>query len=128
CAEDADGPEVFFRVVHLAKGERVRERQRRHVAEAVEEDECVERHEMRLPRRSKQEYCAEEVQQSQYLLRREELVGDKPDEERRDDGPDGCSAGGNTDLLTGEVQRLRKPGAEGDIPGSPDEVFEEHHR
>ena len=126
-AENADRAELKLGVGHLAEGEGVGEGEGGHEAEAVEEEESVDFAEGYLLRGEEEEDAAEEMECGEDALGGEELVGDEADEEGRDHGADGGGACGKADLLTGEVERGGEPGADGDVPGSPDEVLEEHH-
>jgi hypothetical protein len=60
------------------------------------------------------------------LLGCQEPVGDHADKERGDHRGQSGRAGGQSDLLAREPQRLAQPRAHRDGPRSPDEVLEEH--
>ena len=127
-AEHADGGELPAGVRHLAKRNRVRERERRHVAERVGEQDDVEDAERRLLRRGEQDDPSRCMQDGEQPFGGEEAVGDHADEEGRDHRRDGRCAEHEADLLALERERAAEVGAERHRPCPPDEVLEEHHR
>jgi hypothetical protein len=65
------------------------------------------------------------MQHRQHFLRGEELVGDQADKERRSDRADRGGAG-DKPICSGEMQSsLAQPGADRDVPASPDEILQE---
>jgi hypothetical protein len=107
--------------------QRVAQRQCRHEAQRVAEQDPVERAEVRQRRHIKEQRGAEQVQEGQDPLGREKPVGDQADEERRHHGRQRGCAVGHPGLRAGELERLQQIGAHRDVPRPPDEVLEEHH-
>ncbi len=126
--EDANQRELAAGIVHLPERQRVAQRQRRHVAERVDQQHDVERTEARLQRREIQHGAAGDVQRGENALGRHEPIGDHADEERRNDCGDRRRPRREADLLAGEVQRLPEPRPHRHVPRAPHEVLQEHHR
>jgi hypothetical protein len=107
--------------------QRVAQRQRRHEAQRVAEQDPVERTEVRQGRHIEEQRGAEQVQKGQDPLGREKPVGDQADEERRHHCRQRGGAVGHPGLRSGELERLQQIGAHGHVPCPPDEILEEHH-
>ena len=69
-----------------------------------------------------------QVQNTHDLLCCKKTVGDQSNKKRRDHGSNGQCTVGSTYLNAGSVQVLNHISAHGNIPGTPDEIFEKHHR
>jgi hypothetical protein len=126
-SEDPDGGELLARVLHMGEGDRVGQRQRRHVAEAVADERQVECAEGRERGRPPEHAGTDQVQQRQDPFGREEAVGHHPHEEWGHDGGNGERAVGQADLSAGKFEGGAEVGAHGDEPGTPDEELQEHH-
>ena len=130
-AEHARDRELLLRVGHVAERHRVRQPERRHVAEHVRQQVPLE------PRRivcldrtgdaDQHDQRADGVHRSEHALRCEVAVGDQAEEQRRDqrrDRPGRVSpADGRHWPLGGVDERASRL-----IPAPPDEELEEHHR
>jgi hypothetical protein len=92
----------------------------------VNEHRGVKRPEHRLRRRVEQRTGAGKVQHREQALRREESIGDHPDEERRNHRGQRGRPVRQADLLAGKSKRSQ-PGPHRHVPRAPDEVLEEHH-
>ena len=112
---------------HLMERERVAQRQRRHEAQGVADQRGVEGDEIRQRRHIEEERRAQQMEERENALGGEEPVSNQADEERRDHRGERRRAVGRAALPSGEVQRLQQVGAHRHVPGSPDEVLEEHH-
>ena len=134
CDDPADRPqhadrrEFAARILHLPERERIAQRQRRHVAERVDEQHGVKSPERRLHRRVEQHSAADHVQRGEDALGREKAVGDHPDEKRRNHRRQRRRPGREPDLLARESQRLPEPRAHRDVPRAPHEILQKHER
>ena len=106
-AEHAHRRKLASGIAHLPERQRVRERERRHVEQRVDEHGDVERPEGALRRRIEERDAAGEVQHRQQPLRREKPIGDHADEERRDHRGQRRRPVRQADLLAGKPERLR---------------------
>ena len=126
-AEHANDREVARRIDDMMERHRVGERQRRHVAERVREEQRIEGAPVGLRRHQPHEPGAGEVQKGEQFFGREKAIGHDAEEERRHERGDGCCTVRQPDLGTGELQRLTQVRPHRHEPGAPDEVLEEHH-
>ena len=126
--EHADRRELAAGIDHLAERQRVAQRERRHVAQRVDQQHAVEPAEGRLRRRKEEDDAADNVERGEDALGRHEPIRDHADEERRDHRRQRRRAGGQADLLAREVQRLAEPRPHRHVPRAPHEVLQEHHR
>ncbi len=125
--EHPDARELLAGIGHLMERQRVGQRQRRHVAQRVAEQDRVEAAEVGEGRDPQQQRGAKQVQEREDALGREEPVGDQPDEEGGHHGGQRRGAVRDPALLPREPQRLQQVGAHRHVPGSPDEILQEHH-
>ncbi len=126
-AEYPDQGKLFFLRLDVVECQAVREAERGHVAQVVEQQEHDEhRGRTRRPGHREHHHTAQQVQHAQHLLGREVAVGDEPQEERRDDGRDRVHRVGpvrqRLHPVVGHVHGDRR------VPRAPDEELEEHHR
>ena len=104
------------------------ERERRVVAERVEQQHPEEGRGRRDGRDPVEQGRPHQVQHAEQLLGGEEAVGDHADHERRHDRAPGHRAVGERRLGSGEAQALQQVGAHRHEVGAPDEELQEHHR
>ena len=126
-AEHADERELPGRILDVVERDRVRQRQRGHVADRIDDQQGIERGERLLRRHEPEHRASRQMQDGKELLGREESVGDHADEERRDQCRDRRRAVREADLLSRELERLSEIRPHRDEPHPPDEVLEEHH-
>ena len=126
-AEDTYPRKLFSRVIHLPKRDAVAQCDSRHIQKRINENDPVKRGGVGNPRGGQQQNATQYMQHAHDPLRSKEPIGHQPHEKRRNHGgnrqctisrPNVCSAG---------VQVLGHIGAHGYIPGSPDEILEQHH-
>jgi len=119
--------EITTGIAHVVKGDRVRERQRRHVAKRVQNEKRVEGAERRLHRDEIHHDAADQMQHGKQLFAGEIAVGNNAHEEGRHQRCDrGCSVS-EAYLPIGEVKRLSEIRSHRDEPHPPDEILEKHH-
>ena len=116
------------RILHVVERDRVRERQRRHVAERVRDQQRIERAPIasastRATSAPPPTRCRTASSFSRAKNRSATIPMKNGDTQRRD----GRRAVGEPDLRAGEPQRLAEVRPHRDEPRSPDEVLEEHH-
>ncbi|KAG1087721.1 hypothetical protein G6F40_013658 [Rhizopus arrhizus] len=121
--------ELLFRRLHVPHRHAVGQCQRRHEQQHVAHHAGGECGEVRRGGRQPQQHRTGQVQDREDALRREVAIGDQPDQEGRDDGPDRLTEEGGRDLARAGLQRaLHQVRAQGDEPRSPDEELQKHHR
>ena len=129
-ADGAEHPDIreAARIGEVMKGNGVRQRQGRHVAQGVQNQERIERRKRRLLRNGPHQSAADQVQPRQQLFASEEAIRHDAHEKGREQrGNCGCTVR-EADLSIREVQRLTKVRAHGHEPHAPDEVLERHHQ
>src|SRR5262245_48241888 len=70
--------------------------------------------------------ASKDTEDGEHFLRSEVAIGNQADEERGNHGTDGESAVGSADLLSTELEDIGEIGSHAHIPGTPDEVLQEH--
>ena len=118
---------VACRVFDVVKRDGIRERQRRHVAQRVENQDREERPECGQTGHVPHDCAAHEMQHGQQLFGGDEAIRKDTHEKRRHDRRESGRHIGGPDLGAGEVQRAPQVGPHRDEPRPPDEVLEEHH-
>ena len=111
----------------MLQGERVGERDGGEVAETISEHQGVHRAKAGCLGDKEEKHCAQQMQGGKHPLRSEEAVRDQADKKRRDHARQGGRSKYRAGLGSRKFQSDGEIGAEGDVPGSPDHVVEEHH-
>src|SRR5438309_1685601 len=109
------------------EGDRVGQRQRRHVAQGVHDQGRKEGPERRHRGHVPQDRPTHQMKGGKQLLGGEEPVREHAHEERGHDRGDRGRHVRGADLRTAEMPRAAEVGPHGDEPRPPDEVLEEHH-
>ncbi|MNL28186.1 hypothetical protein D3C87_1498190 [compost metagenome] len=119
--------ELQCRVAHLAKRDRVHQRQGRHVNHHVRQHERVKRAEVRRAIELIQQHRAHQMQHREDAFGVEETVSDQTNHERGNDRPPGLSRKRHADLPATGAQVAGEERTEGDEPAAPDKELQEHH-